>query len=286
LWVQGTDVPERTAVSDDGSALRVEVTIGPLAAASVTAWAHTAERTVHALREQPELGVPGDVIAAFEQYVIEFRDLAARSSTFQWTGEVDVAEVRRLASYWALLANMARTTDHPTGVEPAPAISQPFYDALVVAMAEVVAARDPEHFAERFEEVVPSFDAEVDTPVRAGRARVLLVDDTEDMRMLLRIALQMQSDFEVYAEATNGQEALDAVADGCPDAILLDVMMPVMDGLTALPLLVERCPRSRIVIVTTMVTKQLREQALALGAHAVVDKQEPMDELRRILSTP
>lgn len=272
--------------SESARPIQVRGAIGPLPSASVSAWADTARRTIRALREQPELGVPDDVIDAFERYVIEWQGLAARSATFRWVGEVDVAQVRRLASYWALLANMARTDAHPTGVEPAPPAAQPFFDALVVAMAEVLAVDDTDRFADKFEEVVPSFDAElaVDADAFARPTRVMLVDDTDDMRLLFRIGLQQSPEFEVCAEATNGQEALDAVAESCPDAILLDVMMPVMDGLTALPLLVARCPAARIVIVTTAVNPKLRGEALSQGAFAVVDKQASLDELKRILA--
>ena len=277
---------------DDGQVPgRVLVELGPVPALSVSAWAGTAQLTVQALRAHPELGVPDDVIAAFERYVAEWRDLAsAGPATFRWAGEVDVAEVRRLAGYWALLANLARTDDHPTEVKPAPAAAQPFYDALVACMAEVVAINDSDRFSEKFEQVVPSFDAEIPAPrppaTEGRRRQVLLVDDTEDMRLLFRIALQVQSDFEVSGEASNGQEALDAVAVACPDVILLDVMMPVMDGLTALPLLVERCPDAQIVIVTSAVTPDVHRQALRHGAVAVVDKQVPLDELRRLLTEP
>ncbi len=268
---------------------RVQVEIGPVPATSVSAWAATAQLTVQALREQPELGVPDDVITSFERYVAEWRALAATGpSTFRWVGEVDVGEVRRLASYWAFLANIARTDDHPIGVKPGSATAQPFYDALVAAMAEVVAVDDSDRFSEKFEEVVPSFDAEIPAsrpPARGGRRRqVLLVDDTEDIRFLFRIALQLQSDFEVCGEASNGQEALDAAAVVCPDVILLDLMMPVMDGLTALPLLVDRCPNAQIVIVTNAITPELHRLALSHGAVAVVDKQVTFDELKRLLT--
>ena len=265
----------------------MQVSIGPVPAMSVSVWAVAAARTVLALREQPELGVPDDVIADFEAYVAEWSALAASSSsTFVWTGDVVVADVRRLAGYWALLANIARTDAHPTGVEPAPEDARPFYDALVAAMAEVLAADDADRFSDKFEEVAPSFDEEIPAPDASTeqRTRVLLVDDTEDIRLLFRIALQSHAGFEVCGEATNGQEALDAVAAGCPDAILLDVMMPVMDGLSALPLLAERCPAARIVIVTSAPTREVHREALAKGAHAVVDKQVSLDELRSVLA--
>jgi len=268
---------------------RVPVSIGPVPAASVRAWSRTAHRTVAVLRKRPDLGVPHDVITNFEQYVTAWSEVAASTETFHWAAEVDTAVVRRLAGYWALLANAARRDEHPTGVEPAPPEAQPFYDALVGAMAAVLAVGDDEdHFAEKFEEVAPPFRPEVgghppSAPVDRP-ARVLLVDDTEDIRLLFRIALEADPRFEVWGEAANGQEALDVLADGCPDVIVLDLMMPVMDGLTALPLLLRRCPEARVVMVTATATVETREAALRLGACAVLEKRCSIDELKQSLA--
>ena len=113
---------------------------------------------------------------------------------------------------------------------------------------------------------------------------MLLVDDTDDIRLLYRIALESHLEFEVFGEASNGQEAIDALATGCPDAIVLDVMMPVMDGLTALPLLAERCPRTRITVVTAGLTPELRDEALAKGATNVVDKQVSLNDIKSLLA--
>lgn len=266
----------------------VAVTIGPIPAESVTSWVETSLRTIAALREHPEIGVPVDVVDAFERYVLAWQQVAAGTSSFEWTGQVNVLEVRRLASYWALIANLSRSDGHPTGVEPGRPAAQPFYDSLVAAMAEVLAVDDTDRFAEKFEEVVPAFEEERHTERRldAGdrRTSVLLVDDTEDIRLLYRIALESHVEFEIFGEAGNGQEALDALLDGCPDAILLDVMMPVMDGLTALPLLAERCPGARITVVTAGLTPELRSEALASGAINVVDKQVSLDDMKALLA--
>lgn len=118
-----------------------------------------------------------------------------------------------------------------------------------------------------------------------GPVRVLLVDDSEDMRLLCRIVLDKDPAFEVWGEATNGEEALAAVADGTPDVIVLDVMMPVMDGLTALPVLRERCPWVPIVLMTASASDETRAHALELGAWAVLDKQIGLDELTASLLT-
>ena len=65
--------------------------------------------------------------------------------------------------------------------------------------------------------------------------RVMICDDEPSLRTLLRIALGLEPDLEVVAEAANGREAIDLAEQHRPDVILLDLAMPVMDGLEALP---------------------------------------------------
>ena len=63
--------------------------------------------------------------------------------------------------------------------------------------------------------------------------RVLVVDDHELTRLSLSLALRNQPDMELVGLASNGQEAIDLVRQHCPDVIILDLQMPVMDGLSA-----------------------------------------------------
>lgn len=109
--------------------------------------------------------------------------------------------------------------------------------------------------------------------------RVLLVDDDEDIRLLVRLVLTSDNAFEVCGEAGNGQEAI-ALARTCrPDAIILDVTMPVMDGLTALPLLRYLCPTVPVIIFTAAGTDETHCTAMQRGASAVVDKRGPPQHL-------
>lgn len=107
---------------------------------------------------------------------------------------------------------------------------------------------------------------------RGGVKGVLIVDDSEDMRLLLRVALDAAPGFEVWAEAGNGAEALDRVSERCPDIVLLDIVMPVMDGVAALPLLRARCPNAAVVIVSTTANPEVRDRMLGQGASEVCDK--------------
>jgi signal transduction histidine kinase/ActR/RegA family two-component response regulator len=102
--------------------------------------------------------------------------------------------------------------------------------------------------------------------------RVLIADDTEDIRMLLRLTLQKDGRFEVVGEARDGQEAVEMAETTRPDAIVLDLAMPVMDGLQALPHIRRILPRSRIVVLSGFNASQMADEALSLGADAYLEK--------------
>ena len=80
--------------------------------------------------------------------------------------------------------------------------------------------------------------------------RVVLCDDTRDIRLLLSLALELAGGFEVVGEAADGSEAIAQVTAHQPDVVLLDLAMPVLDGLQALPHIRERAPGS---LVATLV---------------------------------
>ncbi|GLK81060.1 response regulator [Methylopila turkensis] len=108
--------------------------------------------------------------------------------------------------------------------------------------------------------------------------RVLYVDDEPDIREIAVLALRLDSDFDVMT-AASGREALSAAIDFRPDIILLDVMMPEMDGLATLARLREGDATSAIpVVFITARTQALEiERFLKLGALGVIPK--PFDPL-------
>ena len=65
--------------------------------------------------------------------------------------------------------------------------------------------------------------------------RVLLCDDMQQVRLILRAEMSLESDLEIVGEATNGAEAIELARKSQPDVVVLDLTMPVMDGLEALP---------------------------------------------------
>ena len=82
------------------------------------------------------------------------------------------------------------------------------------------------------------------------RVRVLIVDDEEDLRVMLRLFLGIDPRFEIAGEASDGREALERCGELQPDLIVLDVRMPRLDGMAALPLLKELCPDVKVALFT------------------------------------
>ena len=111
--------------------------------------------------------------------------------------------------------------------------------------------------------------------------RVLLVDDHEDLRFLLRTTLQLAKEFSVIAEADNGRSAVEQAARHQPDLVLLDMAMPVMDGLEALPLIRQVAPEAQVVVLSGFEERRLGPQALALGASAYLEKGLPPEALTK-----
>lgn len=102
--------------------------------------------------------------------------------------------------------------------------------------------------------------------------RVLIVDDNADVRMLLRIGVQLRAGMEVVGEAVNGVEAVEQASVVRPDIVILDREMPVAGGLEVLPRLRELCPAALIVLYTANADHDVRRAASSAGADEVRTK--------------
>ena len=102
--------------------------------------------------------------------------------------------------------------------------------------------------------------------------RVVLADDSDEVRSMLRMALEIDGRFDVVGEAANGEEAVGAVKDLRPDAIFLDLMMPELGGLDAIPLIRDECPDTKIVVLSVAANHPSSADARRLGATAVIQK--------------
>lgn len=114
---------------------------------------------------------------------------------------------------------------------------------------------------------------------------MLVVDDHEDLRTLLRYMFELESDVYGHVwEAEDGEEALRMARRYDPDLVILDVAMPRMDGLTALPHLRRLLPGSRIVVYTGSYPEDVAERAAEAGANAVMTKNVPPETFHRKLA--
>jgi signal transduction histidine kinase len=106
----------------------------------------------------------------------------------------------------------------------------------------------------------------------AAPLSVVVIDDTPDIRLLLRVALEGQGQFAVVAEAGDGRAGIELVREHQPDAVMLDLAMPVMDGLEALPLIRQASPRSRVIVLSGFETGAMAERVINEGASAFLQK--------------
>lgn len=113
--------------------------------------------------------------------------------------------------------------------------------------------------------------------------RVLLADDVAMFREMLYSTLEEEEDVVVVGEAADGQEALEKCLELDPDILILDVEMPRMNGVEATRLVAERCPRTKVVILTAYEDDQLIVQLIQAGATGYLLKETSTDEVVRAI---
>lgn len=109
-------------------------------------------------------------------------------------------------------------------------------------------------------------------PRDPGPLRTVLVDDVAEMRELVRALLRRDGRFSIVGEAANGLDALEVVADLRPDLVVLDIDMPVLDGLATVPRIRELSPETRIVMLSGYAVDEMEPPSLAAGAVGYVRK--------------
>ena len=115
---------------------------------------------------------------------------------------------------------------------------------------------------------------------------MLLVDDHAVVRQGLRMFIEMQNDMEVVGEGSNGAEAVDLSARLNPDVILLDLLMPQMDGVEATRKILESNPKSRVLILTSFGEDDKVFPAIRAGAQGYLLKDiQPRDLVQAIRET-
>ncbi len=110
---------------------------------------------------------------------------------------------------------------------------------------------------------------------------VVVCDDVPELRMLARAALEEHGEMEVVGEAADGREAIEVIERLQPDVVVLDLSMPELDGLEAIPLIHQVAPAAEIVIFSGFEEGKVAEVALRLKASRYVRKGAPLEDLRR-----
>ncbi len=110
---------------------------------------------------------------------------------------------------------------------------------------------------------------------------LVIVDDNAGIRTLLGALARRDPRMDVVGEAADGAEAVEVVRESQPDAVILDVMMPGVDGLEAITGITEASPRTRIVMYSAYA--ETRADAMERGAHGWCLKGEPWDQMAALI---
>ena len=124
-----------------------------------------------------------------------------------------------------------------------------------------------------------------DTIEEKDSHRVLVVDDAEDLRMLLRARMETRHGLTVVGEAADGLAAVELASELQPDLVMLDLAMPRMDGLEALPLIRAAVPGVRVIVLSGFNQNTLAEKAMEAGADRYVVKGGSMRQLLELVET-
>jgi NarL family two-component system response regulator LiaR len=109
--------------------------------------------------------------------------------------------------------------------------------------------------------------------------RVLLVDDHEILRDSLFVFFETYDDFELVGEAANGIEAVEVCSEIRPDVVLMDLIMPEMDGTSAIRIIRQQFPEIHIIALTSFSSRELIQAAMRAGASGYLLKNVSIDTL-------
>ena len=265
----------------------VEVRLGPLPADSAASWVTYAKSVLDAIQggrtEVPPLD--DSLVTAFRGYLADWDRVATEClassppAPFEWVGQMDRDTLADLATAWLELMALVSGRVEELGLPVGPASGEAFYHALVGAIGEALDVDEArtERLGEKLREAWPGLgviaaEAHASGPRPPRRWRVVIADDARDLRAVLRIALEQDGRFDVVGEAANGEEAVARCAELLPDLVLLDLVMPRVDGWSALATIRERWPDVTVIVVSTIDEAMAADRAAALGAAAYVQK--------------
>ena len=117
------------------------------------------------------------------------------------------------------------------------------------------------------------------------KIKVLVADDHAIVRMGLVALLATEQDIEIVGEAEDGRETVKKAVSTRPDVVIMDIMMPILDGIAATSEIIKRAPGVKVLILTTSSSSDDYSRALAAGAHGIVVKRAANMELLSALRT-
>lgn len=117
----------------------------------------------------------------------------------------------------------------------------------------------------------------------APRSRILIADDHEVLRRGIRSMLESEENWEVCGEAINGQEVVEKAMALIPDLIIVDLNMPVLNGVAAVRQIVRNCPKTRILVFSVHESDQTIREILSSGAHGYLSKARAGEELVQVV---
>ncbi len=118
---------------------------------------------------------------------------------------------------------------------------------------------------------------------RARPVRILIADDMASVRQELRVLLQLTGDVQVVGEAANGQEAVALAEELCPDVVVMDLEMPVVDGIAAARTIRQRELAQRIIVLSVHADAEAMQRAREAGADVFVDKAASLETLLSVI---
>ena len=110
---------------------------------------------------------------------------------------------------------------------------------------------------------------------------VYLCDDVPELRRLMQLVLEEDPGLCVIGDAGDAAEAIEEIAELQPNVVVLDLSMPGMDGLEALPLIRRAAPETAVIVFSGFTEERMGALALERGADRYIEKGQPIEEVRR-----
>ena len=110
---------------------------------------------------------------------------------------------------------------------------------------------------------------------------IYLCDDVPELRQLLRIILEEDPELRVVGEAGDAETGIEEIAELQPEVVLLDLSMPGLDGLEALPLIRRAAPDTAVIVFSGFTEERMASLVLEQGAARYIEKGKPLEEVRR-----